>query len=74
MSKKSDTLRYTAKQITGKIAPGEDRIDWRKAHETKITDGAELTLAGTMPRLRPRRLSESKPAAGKYHDCLSLAL
>ena len=31
MSKKSDTVRYTAKQIKGKIARGEDRTDWRKA-------------------------------------------
>jgi uncharacterized protein (DUF4415 family) len=31
MSKKSDTVRYTAKQIKGKIARGEDQTDWRKA-------------------------------------------
>ena len=31
MSKKSDTARYTVKQIKGKIARGEDRSDWRKA-------------------------------------------
>jgi hypothetical protein len=39
-----------------------------------ITDGVELTPAGTMTRLSPRRLSESKPATGKYHDFVSLAL
>jgi uncharacterized protein (DUF4415 family) len=32
MSKKSDTVRYTAKQIEGKIMRGEDRTDWRKAN------------------------------------------
>jgi uncharacterized protein (DUF4415 family) len=32
MQKKSDTVRYTAKQITAKIARGEDRTDWRKAN------------------------------------------
>lgn len=32
MRKKSDTVRYTAKQIKAKIARGEDRTDWRKAH------------------------------------------
>jgi uncharacterized protein (DUF4415 family) len=31
MRKKSDTVRYTAKQIKAKIARGEDRTDWRKA-------------------------------------------
>ena len=31
MSKKSDTVRHTAKQIKGKIARGEDRTNWRKA-------------------------------------------
>src|ERR1700733_1794648 len=30
MKKKSDTVRYTAKQIKGKIARGEDRTDWGK--------------------------------------------
>jgi uncharacterized protein (DUF4415 family) len=32
MRKKSDTVRYTAKQIKSKIARGEDRTDWRKAN------------------------------------------
>jgi uncharacterized protein (DUF4415 family) len=32
MRKKGDTVRYTAKQIKAKIARGEDRTDWRKAH------------------------------------------
>ncbi len=32
MRKKSDTVRYTAKQIKSKIAQGEDRTDWRKAN------------------------------------------
>jgi uncharacterized protein (DUF4415 family) len=31
MSKKSDTVRYTAKQIKSKMERGEDRTDWRKA-------------------------------------------
>jgi uncharacterized protein (DUF4415 family) len=31
MRKKSDTVRYTAKQIKAKIARGEDRTNWRKA-------------------------------------------
>lgn len=31
MRKKSDTVRYAAKQIKTKIARGEDRTDWRKA-------------------------------------------
>ena len=31
MQKKSDTVRYTAKQIKAKIARGEDRTNWRKA-------------------------------------------
>jgi uncharacterized protein (DUF4415 family) len=31
MPKKSDTVRYTAKQIKVKIARGEDRTNWRKA-------------------------------------------
>ncbi len=31
MPKKSDTVRYTARQIKRKIARGEDRTDWRKA-------------------------------------------
>lgn len=30
MRKKSDTARYTAKQIKAKIARGEDRTDWKK--------------------------------------------
>jgi uncharacterized protein (DUF4415 family) len=32
MGKKSDTVRFTAKQIATKIAGGEDRTDWRKAN------------------------------------------
>jgi uncharacterized protein (DUF4415 family) len=32
MKKKSGTVRYTAKQIKGKIARGEDRTDWAKAN------------------------------------------
>ncbi|MDQ2949938.1 MAG: BrnA antitoxin family protein [Acidobacteriota bacterium] len=32
MRKKSDTVRYTDKQIKAKIARGEDRTDWRKAN------------------------------------------
>ena len=32
MRKKSDTVHYTAEQIKGKIARGEDRTDWRKAN------------------------------------------
>jgi len=32
MKKKSDTVRYTAKQIKAKIARGEDRTDWSKAN------------------------------------------
>jgi hypothetical protein len=32
MKKKRDTVRYTAKQIKGKIARGEDRTDWGKAN------------------------------------------
>ena len=31
MRKKSDTVRYTAKQIKSKMERGEDRTDWRKA-------------------------------------------
>ena len=31
MPKKSDTVRYTAKQIKSKMERGEDRTDWRKA-------------------------------------------
>jgi uncharacterized protein (DUF4415 family) len=34
MRKKSDTVRYTAKQIKAKIARGEDRTDWRQANAT----------------------------------------
>jgi uncharacterized protein (DUF4415 family) len=30
MRKKSDTVRYTAKQIKARIARGEDRTDWDK--------------------------------------------
>jgi uncharacterized protein (DUF4415 family) len=32
MQKKSDTVRYSAKQIKAKVARGEDRTDWRKAN------------------------------------------
>jgi uncharacterized protein (DUF4415 family) len=32
MRKKSDTVRYTAKQIKAKIARGDDLTDWRKAN------------------------------------------
>ena len=32
MRKKSDTVRYTAKQIETGIARGEDRTDWHKAN------------------------------------------
>lgn len=32
MLKKSDTVRYSTKQLKGKIARGEDRTNWRKAH------------------------------------------
>jgi hypothetical protein len=35
MRKKSDTVRYTSKQIEAKIALGEDRTDWPKA--TSVT-------------------------------------
>ena len=31
MPKKSDTVRYTAKQIKAKVERGEDRTNWRKA-------------------------------------------
>jgi uncharacterized protein (DUF4415 family) len=30
MVKKSDTVRYTAKQVKSRIARGEDRTDWDK--------------------------------------------
>ena len=32
MRKKSDIVRYTAKQINAKIARGEDRTNWQKAN------------------------------------------
>jgi hypothetical protein len=32
MRKKSDTVRYTAKQIKARIARGEDRTNWNKAN------------------------------------------
>jgi uncharacterized protein (DUF4415 family) len=32
MRKKNGIVRYTAKQIAGKIARGEDRTNWRKAN------------------------------------------
>jgi uncharacterized protein (DUF4415 family) len=31
MRKKSDTVRYTAKEIKARIERGEDRTNWRKA-------------------------------------------
>jgi BrnA antitoxin of type II toxin-antitoxin system len=34
MKKKSDTVRYTAKQIKNKIARGEDRTNWAKVNAT----------------------------------------
>jgi uncharacterized protein (DUF4415 family) len=37
MRKKNDTVRYSAKQIAGKIARGEDRTNWRKANS--VTGG-----------------------------------
>jgi uncharacterized protein (DUF4415 family) len=39
MPKKSATVRYTARQIKGKIARGQDRTDWAKV---KRTTGARL--------------------------------
>jgi uncharacterized protein (DUF4415 family) len=39
MRKKSDTVRYTAKQIKAKIAKGEDRTNWQK---TDAVTGAKL--------------------------------
>jgi len=32
MKTRSDTVRYSAKEIKAKIARGEDRTDWRKAN------------------------------------------
>jgi uncharacterized protein (DUF4415 family) len=32
MRKKSDTVRYTAKQVNARIQRGEDRTNWRKAN------------------------------------------
>jgi uncharacterized protein (DUF4415 family) len=32
MRKKSDTVRYTAKQIKARISRGEDRTNWNKAN------------------------------------------
>jgi uncharacterized protein (DUF4415 family) len=32
MPKKSDTVRYTAKQIKTRVERGEDRTNWRKAN------------------------------------------
>jgi uncharacterized protein (DUF4415 family) len=37
MRKKNNTVRYSAKQIAGKIARGEDRTNWRKANS--VTGG-----------------------------------
>jgi len=31
MSKKNDTVRYTAKQIKAKVSRGQDRTNWHKA-------------------------------------------
>lgn len=42
MQKKSDTVRYTAKQIKAKIARGEDRTDWRKV---KAMTGKKLEVS-----------------------------
>jgi uncharacterized protein (DUF4415 family) len=39
MRKKSDTVRYTAKQIRAKIARGEDRTNW---DEIDAVTGAKL--------------------------------
>lgn len=39
MLKKSDTARYTAKQIKSKIARGEDRTNWAKVESVT---GAKL--------------------------------
>ena len=39
MRKKSDTVRYSDKQIKAKIARGDDRTDWRKA---KSANGRKL--------------------------------
>jgi uncharacterized protein (DUF4415 family) len=39
MRKKSDTVRYTAKQIRAKIARGEDRTNWDK---TDAMTGSKL--------------------------------
>jgi uncharacterized protein (DUF4415 family) len=39
MPKKSDTVRYTAKQIKAKIERGEDGTNWRKA---KAVTGTKL--------------------------------
>jgi len=32
MRKKSDTVRYTAKQLSARVRRGEDRTNWRKAN------------------------------------------
>jgi hypothetical protein len=87
MSKKSDTVRYTAKQIKGKIARGEDRTDWRKADAVTGKKLEASILAdvddvhrepdwtrATIGIQAPPTMIESKPAAGKYHDSLLLAL
>jgi uncharacterized protein (DUF4415 family) len=39
MKKKSDTVRYTTKQIKAKIARGQDRTDWAK---TRAVTGRKL--------------------------------
>ncbi len=39
MRKKSDTVRYTAKQIKARIARGEDRTNWNKID---AVSGAQL--------------------------------
>ena len=42
MRKKSDTVRYTAKQIKAKIARGEDRTNWDKID---AVTGAQLEVS-----------------------------
>ena len=48
MSKKSDTVRYSAKQINERIARGEDRTNWRKAHA--VTGKKSLYVNRGFPR------------------------
>jgi uncharacterized protein (DUF4415 family) len=42
MRKKSDTVRYTARQIKAKIAKGEDRTNWSK---TDAVTGRKLAAS-----------------------------